>query len=171
MQNALVQAKAALRETAEARVRPVVRDASGGHTFGKPRLTALGAASVPLPGLFSHDRSKAVAGSFAAAALLTPVRQIVYAFPSAIFLGAGGARCPKCDNTDLATVQWDEAKTFVDFDGYGIAIAQRLRCKESVDAAGTRIKGCGITFSAANPEVRSLVRCICQPCANKFLKF
>ena len=89
MQNALVQAKAALRETAEARVRPVVRDASGGHTFGKPRLTALGAASVPLPGLFSHDRSKAVAGSFAAAALLTPVRQIVYAFPSAIFLGGG----------------------------------------------------------------------------------
>ena len=55
---------------------------------------------------------------------------LVWSLPCLMFPSAEGqCGCPHCgDALAIATVSWSDPITFLDEDGYGLSIAQKLRC-------------------------------------------
>ena len=151
----LGSAQTAAKKELSAYVRShATRLAWAGH--GKP-LTELASSAKPSisqPLLrrqpaFCADKSKATAGAATYASLYAPTEHVAFIHPQSLFYGASGCLgCLKCGSTDLSTVEFNKPKQFVDFEGYGLSVSQRLMCRGQPGR-----EGCG-TFSTDDPEAR-----------------
>lgn len=74
-----------------------------------------------------------------------PVRMLVWPLPSLMYPPAEGlCGCPNCgDALAISTVSWSEPLAFLDENGYGLSIAQKVRCNN-----------CSKTFQSTDAKVR-----------------